>query len=146
MPRRPRAMPAPAQMVRRQAPRRGASWRMRGALNEPDVSRGAARPRPPGSRAMAARRPGGRRGRDLSRPDAVPDLLLRLAGRASGAAAEGGRGAVAAAGVPAEALTSRQSRRVQTAAEGPAALLRRAAAAAARQDRGAESPGRHLAD
>src|SRR6185437_16178052 len=142
MPTRQRAMPTPAPM----APRPHASWPERGALDEPELSRGAARSRSPRSRALAVRRAGGSRGGDLRPADAVADLLLRLAGRAAGAAAEGAAGAVAAAGVPAEARPSGQPRRLQAAAHGLAALLRRPAASVAGQDRGAEPPGRYLAD
>src|SRR6185437_11917973 len=115
-------------------------------LNEPDLPRGDTRPRSPRPGTLAAGGAGDRRGRNLPRPGDLPGLLLRLAGRAAGAAAEGGPGAVAAAGVPAEACAGGQSRCLQAAAEGPATLLRSAAAPAARQDRGAQPPGRHLAD
>src|SRR6185437_4038142 len=95
---------------------------------------------------MAAAGLGGRGGRDFLRSGDFPDLVLRLAGRAAGAAAEGSPGAVTAAGVPAEACAGGQSGCLQAAAEGPATLVRRPAAPAARQDRGAEPPGRHLAN
>src|SRR6185437_14985673 len=98
MPTRQRAMPTPAPM----APRPHASWQERGSLDEPELSRGAARSRPPRSRALAVRRAGGSRGSNLPPADAAVDLLLCVAGRAAGAAAEGATGAVAAPGVPAE--------------------------------------------
>ena len=57
-----------------------------------------------------------------------------------------GRRAAAAQRVPRQARQGREPRGLQAAAEGHRALLRRAAAPAARQDRSAEPAGRHLAD
>src|SRR5579862_6528411 len=112
------------------------SLRERGTLDEPELPRRAARSRSARPRALAAPRPRGRGRRDLSRPDADPDLPLRVAGRAAAVAAEGKPGADAAHGISAEARTGGESRHVQATAQGSAALLRRALASAPRQDRG----------
>ena len=102
--------------------------------------------RPARSGPLAAAVPRRRGGAGFVVLALVTHLLVRVERSAPGAAAPAGRGAGAAAGVPRQACQGGQPRGLQAAAEGHRALLRRAAAAAARQDRGAEPAGGHLAD